>query len=102
MGEQIEMSTAENIFGSVSNFSIPQTPSRPTFLFNIGLVGQPPNSSWTQFHLMMAPIQKRAITFENKWPKSVNSMSSMNDCIRILLHWLWRSCHMFSLWYNST
>ena len=37
--EQIEMSAAENIFGSVFNFLTPQTSSRPTFSFNIGLVG---------------------------------------------------------------
>ena len=34
MGDQIEMSTAENIFGSVSKFLTPQTSPRPTFLFN--------------------------------------------------------------------
>ena len=68
MTDQIEMSTAENIFGSVSNFLTPQTSPRPTFLFNIGVVGGTPNSSWTPFNLMMAPIQKREITFENKWP----------------------------------
>ena len=72
MTDQIEMSTAENIFGSVSNFLTPQTSPRPTFSFNIGVVGQTPNSSWTPFNLMMAPIQKRAITFENKWPNQLN------------------------------
>ena len=58
MGEQIEMSTAENIFGSVSNVLNRQNALRPTFLFNIRVVGQTPNSSWTPFNLMMAPIQK--------------------------------------------
>ena len=58
MADQIEMSSAENIFGSVSNFLTPQASPRPTFLFNIGVVGQTPNSSWTPFNLMMAPIQK--------------------------------------------
>ena len=37
MGDQIEMSTAENIFGSVSKFLTPQTSPRPTFSFNIEL-----------------------------------------------------------------
>ena len=60
MANQIEMSTAENISGSVSNFLTPQTSPRPTFLFNIGFVGWTPNSSWTPFNLMMAPIQKQA------------------------------------------
>ena len=45
MTDQIEMSTAENIFGSVSNFLTPQTSPRPTFSFNIGVVGRTPNSS---------------------------------------------------------
>ena len=58
MVDQIEMSTAENIFGSVSKFLTPQTLPRPTFLFNIGVVGKTPNSSWTPVNLMMAPIQK--------------------------------------------
>ena len=58
MGDEIEMSTAENIFGSVSKFLTPQTSPRPTFSFNIGVVGRTPNSSWTPFNLMMAPIQK--------------------------------------------
>ena len=58
MANQIEMSSAENIFGSVSKFLTPQASSRPTFLFNIGVVGQTPNSSWTPFNFMMAPIQK--------------------------------------------
>ena len=58
MADKIEMSSAENIFGSVSNFLTPQTSARPTFLFNIGVVGRTPNSSWTPFNLMMAPIQK--------------------------------------------
>ena len=71
MGDQIEMSTAENIFGSVSKFLTPQTSPRPTFSFNIGVVGRTPNSSWTPFNLMMAPIQKQAITFENKWPNQL-------------------------------
>ena len=71
MGDQIEMSTDENIFGSVSKFLTPQTSPRPTFSFNIGVVGRTPNSSWTPFNLMMAPIQKRAITFENKWPNQL-------------------------------
>ena len=31
MGDKIEMSTAENIFGSVSKFLTPQTSPRPTF-----------------------------------------------------------------------
>ena len=39
MADQIEMSSAENIFGSVSNFLTPQTSPRPTFSFNIGVVG---------------------------------------------------------------
>ena len=56
MGDQIEMSTAENIFRSVSKFVTPQTSPRPTFSFNIGVVGRTPNSSWTPFNLMMAPI----------------------------------------------
>ena len=43
MAYQIEMSSAENIFGSVSNFLTPQTSPRPTFLFNIGVVGQTAN-----------------------------------------------------------
>ena len=71
MDDQIEMSTAENIFGSVSKFLTPKTSPRPTFSFNIGVVGRTPNSSWTPFNLMMAPIQKRAITFENKWPNQL-------------------------------
>ena len=71
MGEQIEMSTAENIFGSVYDVLNWQTSPRPTFLFNIGVVGRTPNSSWTPFNLMMAPIQKRVITFENKWPNQL-------------------------------
>ena len=58
MADQIEMSSAENIFGSVSNFLTPKASPRPTFSFNIGVVGQTPNSSWTPFNLMMAPIQK--------------------------------------------
>ena len=58
MGDQIEMSTAENIFGSVSKFLTPQTSPRPIFSFNIGVVGRTPNSSWTPFNLMMVPIQK--------------------------------------------
>ena len=66
MGEQIEMSTAENIFGLVSNVLNRQNSFRPTFSFNIGVVGQTPNSSWTPFNLM-APIQKQANTFVNKW-----------------------------------
>ena len=45
MADQIEMSSAENIFGSVSNFLTSQTSPRPTFSFNIGVVGQTPNSS---------------------------------------------------------
>ena len=53
MGDQIEMSTAENIFGSVSKFLTPQNSPRPTFSFNIGVVGRTPNSSWTPFNLMM-------------------------------------------------
>ena len=69
---KLKMSSAENIFGSVSNFLTSQTSPRPTFLFNIGVVGQTPNSSWTSFNLMMAPIQKRAITYENKWPNQLN------------------------------
>ena len=32
MCDQIEMSTAENIFGSVSKFLTPQTSPRPAFL----------------------------------------------------------------------
>ena len=40
MGDQIEMSTAENIFGSVSKFLTPQTSPRPAFSFNIGVVGE--------------------------------------------------------------
>ena len=71
MGEQIEMSTAENIFGSVSNVLNQQNALRPTFSFNIGVVGQTPNSSWTPFNLVMAPIQKRANTFVNKWPNQL-------------------------------
>ena len=71
MGDQIEMCTAENIFGSVSKFLTPQTSPRPAFSFNIGVVGRTPNSTWTPFNLMMAPIQKRAITFENKWPNQL-------------------------------
>ena len=71
MGEQIEMSTAENIFGSVSNVLNRQNALRPTFSFNIGVVGQTPNSSWTPFNLMMAPIQKQANTFVNKWPNQL-------------------------------
>ena len=71
MDEQIEMSTAENIFGSVSNVLNRQNSLRPTFSFNIGVVGQTPNSSWTPFNLMMAPIQKRANTFVNKWPNQL-------------------------------
>ena len=39
MVDQIEMSSAENIFGSVSNFLTPQSSPRPTFSFNIGVVG---------------------------------------------------------------
>ena len=39
MGEQIEMSTAENIFGSVSNVLNRQNSFRSTFSFNIGVVG---------------------------------------------------------------
>ena len=58
MADQIEMRSAENIFGSVSNFLTPQAALRPTFSFNIGVVGRTPNSSWTPFNLMMAPIQK--------------------------------------------
>ena len=50
MGDQIEMSTAENIFGSVSKFLTPQTSPRPAFSFNIGVVGRTPNSSWTPFN----------------------------------------------------
>ena len=61
MGDQIEMSTAENVFGSVSNFLTPQTSSRPTFSFNIGVVGQTANSSWTPFNLMMAPIKNKQL-----------------------------------------
>ena len=71
MGKQIEMSTTENIFGSVSNVLNWQTSPRPTFSFNIGVAGRTPNSSWTPFNLMMAPIQKRAITFGNKWPNQL-------------------------------
>ena len=66
MTDQIEMSTAENIIGSVSNVLNRHNSLRPTFSFNIGIVGQTPNSSWTPFNLMMAPIQKRANTFVNK------------------------------------
>ena len=58
MGDQIEMSTAENIFGSFSNVLNRQTSPRPTFSLNIGVVGRTPNSSWTPFNLIMAPIQK--------------------------------------------
>ena len=45
MADQIEMSSAENIFGPVSKFLTPQTSPRPTFSFNIGVVGRTPNSS---------------------------------------------------------
>ena len=47
MDDQIEMSTAENIFGSVSKFLTPQTSPRPTFSFNIGVVddGSNPKTS---------------------------------------------------------
>ena len=71
MTDQIEMSSAENIFGPVSKFLTPQTSPRPTFSFNIGVVGRTPNSSWTPFNLMMAPIQKRANTLVNKWPNQL-------------------------------
>ena len=71
MGNQIEMSTAENIFGLVNNFLTPQTSPRPTFSFNIGIVGRTPNLSWTPFNLIMTLINKRVITFENKWPKQL-------------------------------
>ena len=50
MADQIEMSSAENIFGPVSKFLTPQTSPRPTFSFNIGVVGRTPNSSWTPFN----------------------------------------------------
>ena len=49
MGDQIEMSTAENIFGSVSKFLTPQTSPRPTLSFNIGVVGRTPNSYMDTF-----------------------------------------------------
>ena len=58
IADQIEMSSAENIFGPVSKFLTPQASPRPTFSFNTGIVGRTPNSLWTPFNLMIAPIQK--------------------------------------------
>ena len=71
MTDQIEMSTAENVFGPVTNFLNRQNSLRPAFSFNIGVVGRTPNSSWTPFNLTMAPINKRVNSFENKWPKQL-------------------------------
>ena len=71
MTDQIEMSTAENVFGPVTNFLNRQNSLRPAFSFNIGVVGRTPNSSWTPFNLTMAPINKSVNSFENKWPKQL-------------------------------
>ena len=71
MTDQIEMSTAENVFGPVTNFLNRQNSLRPAFSFNIGVVGRTPNSSWTPFNLTMTPINKRVNSFENKWPKQL-------------------------------
>ena len=71
MTDQIEMSTAENFFGPVTNFLNRQNSLRPAFSFNIGVVGRTPNSSWTSFNSTMAPINKRVNSFENKWPKQL-------------------------------
>ena len=68
-------------------FLTPQASPRPTFSFNIGVVGRTPNSSWTPFNLMMAPIQKRAITFENKWPNQLNQRPLQMIASGFLLHW---------------
>ena len=40
MGDQIEMSTAENIFGSVSKFLTPQTSPRPAFFIQYWSCGK--------------------------------------------------------------
>ena len=58
MTDQIEMSTSEKNFGSVSNFLNWQNSFRPSFSFNTSVMGRTPNSSWTPFNLIMAPIQK--------------------------------------------